>query len=78
MRRNRAEREDRPVGIASANKEKQDLLPADIECAEAVIGLHHRVPEKIGVELPRPLQIRHVEARLEDRARQEGRLNRVL
>ena len=41
--RNCSERQDRPLGIAATKEEQQDLAMANIEGAEAFIGVHDRI-----------------------------------
>jgi hypothetical protein len=72
MRRNCSKGQARPLRVASANEEKQHLPSPDAESAEAVVKLHHRVTKKAGVEVARPWQIRNVETRLQNGARERS------
>lgn len=70
MRWNGSEGQGCTLRVGAANKEKQHLPSADAESAEVIVRLHDRVTEKAGVELARPGQIRHVQASLQNCARE--------
>ena len=72
MRWNCSEGQGCTLRVGAANKEKQHLPPADAESTEAVVRLHDRVTEKAGVELARTGQICHVEASLQNCARERS------
>ena len=70
--RNCSERHDRSLGIAATSKEQQDLGIANLEGAEALIGVHDRIAKQVRVKYHGSIQVFHVETSFHDRAREDG------
>jgi hypothetical protein len=70
MRWNCSERQGCTVRVGAPSEKKQHLSSPDAESTEAIVRLHHSITEEFGVELARTGQIRHVEASLQNCARQ--------
>jgi hypothetical protein len=70
--RNCSERQDRSLGIAATSKEQQHLGIANLEGAEALIGLHDRITKQLRVKFQRSIQVLHVQTSFHNRAREDG------